>query len=124
MDVSNSVPIHTPLKMPLNREQQKAAFDALKQGYKTEAPPTPNFPLAPVKDFKLSQSDQLKAVHAQFLERGLQPQVQKVEKQLEENKTSTTIQQFYCRHIYKAVNVTMIGIPVRYKICNKCGLIK
>jgi hypothetical protein len=113
-----------PTQAPLDRDQQKAAFAALKQSYTQEVPATPVFPIAAVKDFKLSQDDQLKALQAQFQERGLQPQVQKVEKQLEENKTTTTIQQFYCRHSYQAVSVAWMGIPVRYKVCQKCGLVK
>jgi len=113
-----------PTMKPLNRDQQKAAFEALQQSYKQETPLTPAFPLAPVKDYKLSQEEQLRAAQAQFTERGLQLQVQKVEKQLEEHKTSTTIQQFYCRHVYQSVRVQMIGIPVQYKVCQKCGLVK
>ena len=75
-----------PTQTPLNREQQKTAFEALKQSYSHEAPPTPVFPLAPVKEFKLTQEQQLKAAQEQFTERGLQHQVTKVEKQLEEKK--------------------------------------
>jgi hypothetical protein len=113
-----------PTMKPLTREQQKAAFDALKQNYTHEQPPTPLFPMAPVKDYKLSQEDQLKAAQEQFKERGLQIQVKKVETQLEEKKTATTVQQFYCRHVYQAVRVKMLGIPVQYKLCQKCGLVK
>jgi hypothetical protein len=113
-----------PTVKPLNREQQKVAFDALKQSYSHEVPPNPVFPLAPVKEFKLTQEQQLKAAQEQFTERGLQQQVTKVEKQLEEKKTSTTINQFYCRHVYQAVNAKLMGIPVRYKVCQKCGLVK
>ena len=109
---------------PLTREEQKVALGKLQESYMVKETPIPVFPMAPVKDYKLSQEDQLRAAQAQFTERGMQFQVQKVEKQLEEKKTSTTINQFYCRHVYQAVNVKMIGIPVRYKVCQKCGLVK
>jgi len=113
-----------PKVKPLTREEQKAAFAALQQAYRPEVPVTPSFPVAPRKEFKLSQEEQLRAAQEQFKERGLQLQVQQVETQLEEKKTATTIQQFYCTHVYQAVNAAFMGIPVRYKICKKCGLVK
>jgi len=113
-----------PTQAPLNRDQQKMAFDALKQSYTQEVPATPQFPIAPIKDYKLSQEEQLRAAQAQFEERGLQPQVEKVEKQLEEKKTATTIQQFYCSHVYQPISVAWMGMPIRYKVCKKCGLVK
>jgi len=113
-----------PKVKPLTREEQKAAFAALHQAYRPEVPAVPTFPVAAVKEFKLSQEDQLRAAQEQFKERGLVPQVEKVETQLEEKKTATTIQQFYCSHVYQAVNAVFMGIPVRYKICKKCSLVK
>ena len=113
-----------PTQAPLNREEQKVAFNTLKQSYSQDLPPVPTFPVPAVKEFKLSQEDQLKAAQAQFLERGLQPQAEKVVVQLEEKKTATTIQQFYCRHVYQSVSAAWMGIPVRYKICQKCNLVK
>jgi len=113
-----------PTHAPLNRQEQKSAFENLKKQYAIETPATPLFPVAPIKEYKPSQDEQLKVLHVQYMERGLQQQTQMVEKQLEENKTATTVQQFYCRHVYQAVNAAWMGIPIRYKICNKCGIVK
>ena len=113
-----------PTQAPLNREEQKLAFENRKKNYVLEQPPTPIFPVPSVKEFKLSQEDQLLALQTQFTERGLQHNVVKVEKQLEENKTATTVQQFYCNHMYQAVKASWMLIPIRYKICQKCGLVK
>lgn len=113
-----------PTFAPLNRKEQKEAFEALKNAYTIEKPVIPVFPVSPIKEITPSQEQQLKAVQAQFLERGLQPQVEKIEKQLEEKKTSTTIQQFYCRHVFQIVNTTWMVLPIKYKICKNCGLVK
>jgi len=115
-----------PTQKPLNREEQKQQFDSLKQEYQfaKEILPTPVFPVEPVKDMKDSFDRQLETYKQRLTEYGIQPEIQKVEKRQEETKTATTINQFYCQHIYNPVRVSFMGMPMRYKICSKCGLVK
>ena len=77
-----------------------------------------------MKEYKLSEKEQLKAAKAQMEERGLKEQVQKVEDRLEEQQTTDTIKQFYCRHNFQLVNTRWMGIPIKYKICQKCNVVK
>jgi hypothetical protein len=115
-----------PTQKPLNREEQKQQFDSLKRDYQfaKETPPTPVFPVEPVKDIKPSFDKQLETYKQRLTEYGIQPEIQKVEKHQEEVKTTTTINQFYCKHTYNAVRANFMGMPMRYKICSKCGLVK
>jgi hypothetical protein len=115
-----------PTQKPLNREEQKKQFDSLKQEYQftKEIPPTPVFPVEPIKDIKPSFDKQLESYKQRLTEYGIQPEIQKVEKHQEETKTATTISQFYCKHTYNAVRANFMGMPMRYKICSKCGLVK
>ena len=110
----------------MNRDEQKQQFDSLKRDYQfaKEVPPTPVFPVEPVKDMKDSFDRQLETYKQRLTEYGIQPEIQKVEKHQEETKTTTTINQFYCQHIYNPVRVSFMGMPMRYKICSKCGLVK
>ena len=113
-----------PTQPPLNRDQQKIAFEALKNSYYQEAPVVPQFPLQPIKEYKLSEQEQLLAAQAQMKERGLQQPLVKVEERLEEKKTVDTIKTFYCHHVFQSVNASWGVLPIKYKICKKCGLVK
>lgn len=115
-----------PTQEPLNREQQAQAFEALKRSYgQQEAPKAPAFPIPAVKDTKLSENEQLKILQEQMKERGLpETYVAKVEEKVQENHTKETIKQFYCRHAFQRVQASFLGMPVRTKICSKCGLVK
>lgn len=114
-----------PTQAPLNREEQKAAFEALKHQYFVEPPPMPQFPLQATKEFKLTESEALKTMQQQMQERGMETQViQKVEEKIQENTTKEVIKQFYCRHNFQRVNTRWNSIPINYKICQKCGLVK
>ena len=113
-----------PTQPPLNREQQKTAFEALKNSYFQQPQPTPQWQLPAIKDYKLSETEQLKAVQQQFQERNLQQPLAKVEERIEEKKTADTIKTFYCHHSFQLVKATWMVIPIKYKICSKCGLVK
>lgn len=113
-----------PTQPPLNTEQQKQKIEELKQSYWPTPPPVPSLPIAPIKETKLSEEAQLNAVQVQFKQRGMQQQVQTVEKELEEKKTTATIKQFYCNHRFTPVRANYMGLTLQYKICNKCGLVK
>jgi hypothetical protein len=115
----------TPTQPPLNREQQASEFEARKRMVFSEEPPAPQFPIQPVKEWKLSETEGLKALQAQMTERGIQPTiVQTVEKKIQENVQHQVVNQFYCRHTFQRMNATFFGMPVRSKICSKCGLVK
>jgi len=113
-----------PTQPPLNRDEQKVAFEALKNSYFQTPPPVPQFPLQSIKEYKLTEQEQLIAAQKQFKERGLQEQMVKVEERLEEKKVSDTIKTFYCHHNFQSVNAKWGVFPVKYKICHKCGLVK
>jgi hypothetical protein len=113
-----------PTQPPLDRTQQQSAYEQLKQSYFTERPPVPSFPLAPAQELKLSETQQLQALRDQMKERGLQMEVKAVETRLEEKKTADTVKQFYCTHTFQTVNAKFGILPIRYKICSKCGLVK
>lgn len=120
-----------PTQKPLNREEQKQMFEAMQQqyGFKKEVQKVqePQFPIQPVKDIPPTADQQLEGFKQRLLEYGIQPlqeEAKKVESHLEENKTTTTIKQFYCIHTYNPVRVSFMGMPMRYKICSKCGLVK
>jgi hypothetical protein len=113
-----------PTQLPLNREQQKTAFEALKNSYFQEAVPVPQFPVQAIKEYKLSEQEQLLAAQTQMKERGLQQPLAKVEQRLEEKKTVDTIKTFYCQHIFQSVNANWGVLPIKYKICKKCGFVK
>jgi len=113
-----------PTQAPLNREQQKKEFEERQQQY---APPKSNIPLFPIQAIKPEkpiEEIQLKTFRDMLNERGLHTTVLQVEKTLEENKTSTTIKQFYCGHSFMPVRASFMGLPIRYKICSKCGIVK
>jgi hypothetical protein len=115
-----------PTQEPLNREQQAQAFEALKRNYgQQDAPHAPKFPVEPVKETKLSENEQLKTLQQLMKERGMpETAVAKVEEKVQENHTKETIKQFYCRHEFQRVQASFLGMPVRTKICSKCGLVK
>lgn len=113
-----------PTQAPLNREQQKTAFEQLKGDYFKEAAPTPQWGIPAIKEYKLSEEEQLRAAQAQMKERGLQIQVTAVEERLEEKQTQDRIKTFYCRHEFQIVKAQWMVIPIKYKICSKCGLVK
>jgi hypothetical protein len=115
-----------PTQAPLNREEQKIAFEALKKSYTApaSAPPTPEFPLQGIRETKLTESEQLKALRSQMMERGFTGEIAKVDERLEEKKTADTIKSFYCNHQFQLVKAQFMLMPIKYKICLKCGLVK
>jgi hypothetical protein len=113
-----------PTQAPLNREQQKIAYEALKSEYFKEIPATPQMTQSSIKEYKLSESEQLKALQAQMKERGMSIQVAVLEERLEEKKVEDTIKSFYCRHVFQKINARWGVLPVNCKICSKCGLVK
>jgi hypothetical protein len=113
-----------PTQPPLDRNQQQSAFERLKQQYNTEAPPPQAFPMEARKDVALSERQTLDAIKSQLQERGMTEFVPKVEEKLQENQTHTTVSQFYCRHTFQQVKANFGIIPVKYKICSKCGIVK
>lgn len=113
-----------PTQPPLDREQQQSAYEQLKQSYNTERPPPQVFPVAPVQELKLSESQQLQALRDQMKERGLEMEVKQVTERLDEKKTAETVKQFYCTHRFQSVNAKFGIFPIRYKLCTKCGLVK
>jgi ABC-type thiamine transport system substrate-binding protein len=113
-----------PTQRPLNRDEQKTAFEHLKTQYFQEPVPTPQWQLPAIKDYKLTEAEQLQAVQKQFQERNLQQSLAKVEERLEEKKTADTIKTFYCRHTFQSVRASWMVFPIKYKICSKCGLVK
>lgn len=113
-----------PTQAPLNREQQKIAYESLKAEYFKEKPALPQMNQPIIKEYKLSEAEQLKALQAQMKERGMKVEVQAVEERLEEKKVEDTIKTFYCRHIFTKINARWGVLPVNCKICSKCGLVK
>jgi hypothetical protein len=113
-----------PTQAPLNRDQQKTAFEQLKGDYFKTPEPTPQWGIPAIKEYKLSEEEQLRAAQAQMKERGLQVQVAAVEERLEEKQTQDRIKTFYCRHEFQTVKAQFGILPVKYKICKKCQLVK
>ncbi len=113
-----------PTQTPLNREEQKTAFEKLKGEYFKTPEPAPQWSIPAIKEYKLSEAEQLKAAQEQMKERGLQVQVAKVEERLEEKRVEDTIKTFYCRHEFQIVKTQFGILPVKYKICKKCQLVK
>ena len=113
-----------PTQAPLNREAQKLAFEALQNQYKVPEPQVKQFPVEALKPEKPSEEIFLKSYKNILEERGITSTKIKVEKAIEENKTTATIKQFYCIHTYSPVRASIMGLPIRYKICSKCGLVK
>jgi hypothetical protein len=126
MSNPNEIPFFNkrPTQPPLNRDQQKAAFDALRSDYFREPPPTPKFEVPQVKEYKLGEKETLVSIQQQFAERGMQAPLQQITEVLEEKKQQDTVKQFYCRHVFQTVQTRVMLIPVKYKICSKCGLVK
>ncbi len=113
-----------PTQPPLNREQQALAFAERQQMYFQQPPPTPQFPITPFKEQPVSEQQQLEAAKRQMDERGLKEQAVKLTEAIEETNTKHTIKQFYCSHTFQAVKAQFSVLPIRYKICTKCGLVK
>ena len=114
-----------PTQAPLNREEQAKQFEALKHSYAAPAPTKPPvFPLQPQTIDRPSETSQLKEFQQRLAERGLEEIAKKVESHVEENKTAETVKQFYCRHSFTPVRAHFMSMPIRYKICSKCGLVK
>lgn len=113
-----------PTQTPLNRDQQKTAFEKLKGEYFKTPEPAPQWSIPAIKEYKLSEAEQLKATQEQMKERGLQVQVTAIEERLEEKKVEDTIKTFYCRHDFQTVKTQFGILPVKYKICKKCQLVK
>ena len=116
--------ISRPTQAPLNREQQQQAFEALKNQYKVPEVEVQHFPINSLKPEKPSEELFLKSYRNILEERGIKTKQVEVEKNIEENKTTVTIKQFYCTHMYSPVRASIMGLPIRYKICSKCGLVK
>ena len=128
---TNQVIHGRPTQKPLNREEQKQMFESMQKQYgfveKQEIPAIPSFPIQPVKDIAPTANEQLEGYKQRLLEYNIQPfqeEAKKVETHQEEKKTTTTIKQFYCIHTYNPVRATFMGMPINYKICSKCGLVK
>lgn len=116
---------HRPTQAPLNREEQKKAFEALKTQYVQETQPIPEFPFQPIRESKLTETEGLKAMQSQMQDRGIQQTVlQQVSERIQENKTKETIKQFYCFHNFQTVHTRWAGLPIKFKICKKCELVK
>lgn len=116
-----------PTQEPLNREEQKSAFEALKRQYTApqEPQPQPRLPFQEIKEFKLSAQEQLKALEQQMKDRGMEPTaIAKVEEKVQETEKKQVVKQFYCRHVFQRVEASFWGLPIRTKICSKCGLVK
>ena len=114
-----------PTQPPLNREQQAAAFTQRQQMYTQQAPATPpQFPIQPFKEFPVSEQQQLEAAKRQMDERGLKQEAVKLTEAIQETQTKETIKQFYCSHVFQAVKAQISILPIRYKICKKCGFVK
>lgn len=113
-----------PTQPPLNREQQAAAFNQRQQMYSQEAPPFPQFPMTPFKEQPVSEQQQLEATKRQMDERGWKQQAVKLTEAIQETQTKETIKQFYCSHVFQAVKAQIYILPIRYKICKKCGFVK
>jgi len=114
-----------PTQAPLNRQEQKVAFEALKQQYFQEPTTTPYLGFQPLKESKLSESEALKSLATQMEERNLRAEhIQQVEKKVKEIQMTETVKQFYCSHTYNPVKASFLGMPIRYKVCTKCGLVK
>ena len=113
-----------PTQPPLDRDQQKSAFEQLKHSYSTAPPPPTDFPVPPTKELKLTEEQQLKALRDQMAERGLKTEMAKVDERIEETQVADTIKKFYCTHVFQTVSAMFGILPVRYKICKKCGLVK
>jgi hypothetical protein len=113
-----------PTQPPLDRNQQTAAFEALRAQYARDAPPPQPFPVVPEKETALSERQTLEAIKNQLQERGMNSYVPVVEEKIKENTTHTTVTQFYCRHTFQQVKANFGILPVKYKICSKCGIVK
>jgi hypothetical protein len=131
MSKSDQVIHGRPTQKPLNREEQKQMFEIMQKQYgfvqseeKEKEKQIPQFPIQPIKDVAPTANEQLEGYKQRLLEYGIKEEAKKVETHQEENKTTTTIKQFYCQHIYNPVRVSFMGMPMRYKICSKCGLVK
>jgi hypothetical protein len=117
-------PLPRPTQRPLDREEQKRQFEALQNRYAPPPDTIPVFPIQPLVPEKPIEEIQLKSFRDMLKERGMNDTVQKVEKQIEEKKTVDTVKQFYCTHKYTPVRANYMGLPIRYKICSKCGSVK
>lgn len=115
---------------PLTREEQKAAFAEKRAQFQTfqEAPPAPIFPIQPVREMKPTETEQLTTFQQRLSEYGITPEIQKaaadVKAHVEENNIKQTISTFYCQHFFTSVKASWMGLPINYKICSKCGLVK
>jgi len=113
-----------PTQAPLNREEQKRAFEALQNQYKVPEQQVQQFPIESLKPEKPSEEIFLKTYKNILEERGINSTKIQVEKTIEEKTTSVTIKQFYCVHTFSPVRASYMGLPIRYKICSKCGIVK
>ncbi len=114
-----------PRQPPLNREAQEKSFQELRNQYSVKPPETqPFFPVQAQKVEKPAETTQLQQYQKLLEERGMKIQATQVEEHVKENQTSETIKQFYCSHIFTPVKATFMSMPIRYKICSKCGVVK
>ncbi len=113
-----------PTQPPLNREEQEKIYHQLKNQYFTERKIEQGNPIVPYKEQSLGEDHMLKKMKDAMQERGLSIQAKAVEEKLEENHVSATIKQFYCAHVFELVKVKVSIIPIKYRICKKCGLVK
>ena len=116
--------ISRPTQAPLNREEQKRQFEALQNQYKIQELPIQQFPIESMKPEKPSEELFLKSYKNILEERGIVATKIHVEKTIEEKKVTTTIKQFYCSHTFSPVRASYMGLPIRYKICSRCGIVK
>jgi hypothetical protein len=83
---------------------------------------TYSFPIQAYKPEKPLEEQQLQEFRKLLNDRGMKTKI--IDEKLEEKKTSTVIKQFYCNHIFSPIRASYMGLPIRYKICSKCGIVK
>ena len=108
----------------LNREEQARAFQELQQQYGSGAAPPPPPPVAfrPFKETAPPPKQALTQLESRMKEYSFVEQVEKVREEIKEAETKETISQFYCAHDYVRVNSTFYGLPIKARLCKKCGL--
>ncbi len=118
---------------PLDRNEQTRAFQELQQAYgfgadgsrvPARAPPPPPVAFRPFKETAPPPKQALQHLETRMKEYSFAEQVAKVREEIKEAETKETISQFYCTHDYVRVHTTFMGLPIRTRICKKCGVTK
>lgn len=113
-----------PTQPPLNREEQEKSFHQLKNQYFTEKKIEQGNPITQYKEMSIGEDQMLKKMKDAMQERGMSIQAKAVEERLEEKQVTATIKQFYCTHVFQLVKANVGILPIKYRICKKCGLVK